>query len=117
MWKVADAAHAQRHDAQELAHSQVAGNAPAAGGHRQKTTLHHPPCQPARKAMKRILIAVTAVAAVLFASVVTAWAPPGGMQPAIHQAMALASSWYPEDIWALVAALVAMALIVKRRKR
>lgn len=64
--------------------------------------------------MKRVLICI---ALALSINAVVAFDPMSDA-PALAQAHALTNAgWFSDDDWALVATVVAMAIIMKRRKR
>lgn len=66
-----------------------------------------------RKPMKRILIAL---ASVLSVSAVVAFGPLSDVPPSGQKSMVFTAGWFADDGWALIATVIAMALIVKRRR-
>ncbi|CAN7714353.1 hypothetical protein LJR039_005989 [Pseudorhodoferax sp. LjRoot39] len=63
--------------------------------------------------MKRFLIAL---ASVLSVSAVVAFGPLSDVPPSAQEPMVFAAGWFADDGWALIATVVAMALIAKRRR-
>lgn len=64
--------------------------------------------------MKRILIAVGLA---LSMSAVVAFGPLSELSPTPQGHALMTAGWFSDDGWAIVAAVVAMAVIAKRRKR
>jgi hypothetical protein len=64
--------------------------------------------------MKRVLIAV---AFALSVSAVVAFGPLSDLPPTAQEHALSTAGWFSDDGWAIVAAVVAMAVIAKRRKR
>jgi hypothetical protein len=63
--------------------------------------------------MKRVLIAL---ASVLSVSAVVAFGPLSDMPPPAQESMVSTAGWFADDGWALIATVIAMALIAKRRR-
>lgn len=64
--------------------------------------------------MPRLFIAVCAV---LFASVGSALDSRTDMPMSAYGPVTIAAGWYSEDVWGIVAAVVAMLLVIRRRDR
>lgn len=64
--------------------------------------------------MKRALIALVSVVSV---SAVVAFGPRSDVQPSAQEPPLLTASWFADDGWAVVAAIIAMVLIANRRNR
>jgi hypothetical protein len=63
--------------------------------------------------MKRVLIAL---ASVLSVSAVVAFGPLSDVPPSAQESMVSTAGWFADDGWALIATVIAMALIAKRRR-
>ncbi|MGC3983991.1 MAG: hypothetical protein QM777_04250 [Pseudorhodoferax sp.] len=64
--------------------------------------------------MKRALIALISVLSV---SAVVAFGPLSDVPPSAQDPALQTASWFSNDGWAVVAAIIAMVLIAKRRNR
>jgi hypothetical protein len=63
--------------------------------------------------MKRALIALVSIFSV---SAVVAFGPFSDVLPSAQAPAMLATGWFSDDGWGVVATVIAMALIIKRRK-
>nr|WP_145549132.1 hypothetical protein [Variovorax boronicumulans] len=64
--------------------------------------------------MKRVLIALVSAVSV---SAVVAFGPHLDFQASAQEPTLLTASWFADDGWAVVAAIIAMVLIANRRNR
>lgn len=98
----------------ELPEPRAGRSSPAAAYSPPRATIHRNCGCAHLRHMLRLLIALYAV---LFSSVGAALDPRSDLPAAAFGPATVTASWHSDDIWGIVVAVVAMAVIIRRRDR